>query len=708
MKRPQKFAGIAALALAGSLSLAACGSDDDGKSNADDEAGKTAQKGDGVFTVGELLPQTGDLAFLGPPEFAGVKLAVDEINEAGGVLGKPVTHVRADSGDGTPDIASAEVDKLLSAKSDVIVGAAASGVSITVIDKITGAGVVQFSPANTAAGFDTDEVDPNGLYFRTSPSDYLQGEILANLVVEDGHQNVAVMARQDFYGEGLAERAKEVLEEKGASVPEFILYNADAQNFTAEINKVAAAKPDALILVGFNETTKIIPALTAQGVGPQDIGIYFTDGNLADYSKESFNLTGVKGTAPMPAEPDAEFTKKLKASPLVSPDDVLLYGPESYDAVIISALAAIAAGDDSGESVAEHIVDVTREGEQCSTFADCKALLEDGKDIDYQGKSGPTDMTDVGSIAAQQRGPDRQAGPSLLGSLLAERAEVELDHLRVLGQRRARPGVGVAPLVEDVGAVADLQAAGGVLLHHHDGDPGPVDVPGLDEHLVLHDGREAGRRLVEEQHGRLHHQRATHGDHLSLATRERSGALLAPVEERREQVADELEALLEALRALVGAHLEVLLDRQRREDVVGLRDESHALGHQDVGALVGDVVAMEDDGARVDLHQPEERLEQGGLARAVGADDADQLALLAVQVSAVEDVDAGQVAGDQVVGTQDRTLGTAEVLLAARHGGLVARGHGWVSFASAEISASTSAETFSSISVRSWSWCAPR
>jgi ABC-type branched-subunit amino acid transport system substrate-binding protein len=400
MKRPQKFAGIAALALAGSLTLAACGSDDggNGTGNAGDD-GTAAKKGDGVFTVGELLPQTGDLAFLGPPEFAGVKLAVEEINAAGGVLGKPIKHVRADSGDGTPDIASAETDKLLSAKADVIVGAAASGVSITVIDKITGAGVVQFSPANTAAGFDTDEVDPHGMYFRTSPSDYLQGEILANLVVEDGHQNVAIMARQDFYGEGLAERTREVLEEKGASVPEFILYNADAQNFTAEVNKIAAAQPDALVLVGFNETTKIIPALTAKGVGPQDIGMYFTDGNLSDYSAESFDLTGVKGTAPMPAEPDPEFTRKLKASPLVGPKDVLLYGPESYDAVIISALAAIAAGDDSGEAIAEHIVDITREGEKCTTFADCKTLLEDDKDIDYDGKSGPTDMTDVGSIA---------------------------------------------------------------------------------------------------------------------------------------------------------------------------------------------------------------------------------------------------------------------------------------------------------------------
>jgi ABC-type branched-subunit amino acid transport system substrate-binding protein len=278
----------------------------------------------------------------------------------------------------------------------VIVGAAASGVSITVIDKITGAGVVHFSPANTAAGFDTDEVDPNELYFRTSPSDYLQGEVLANLVVEDGGQNVAIMGRQDFYGEGLAERARDVLEEKGANVPEYILYNADAQNFTAEINQVASAKPDALILIGFNETTKIIPELVANGVGPQDIKVYFTDGNLADYSNEKFDLTGVKGTAPMPAEPDAEFTARLREDKTVRD---LLYGPESYDAVIISALAAIAAGDDSGEAIGANIIDVTREGTKCASFEECAQLLEDGEDIDYDGKSGPTDMTEFGSIA---------------------------------------------------------------------------------------------------------------------------------------------------------------------------------------------------------------------------------------------------------------------------------------------------------------------
>ena len=64
------------------------------------------------------------------------------------------------------------------------------------------------------------------------------------------------------------------------------------------------------------------------------------------------------------------------------------------------ALAAIAAGDDSGEAIGANIIDVTKEGTQCSSFEECAKLLEQGEDIDYEGASGPTDMNDTGSPAS--------------------------------------------------------------------------------------------------------------------------------------------------------------------------------------------------------------------------------------------------------------------------------------------------------------------
>jgi len=398
----------AALAVA-ALVLTACGGDEEPPTAnpTDEETSEgTEPTGDGTLTIGNLLPQTGDLAFLGPPEFAGVHLAIEEMNAAGGVLGNDVVNIDADSGDGTPDIAGAEVDKLFNQDVDAIIGAAASGVSVSVIDKITGAGVVHFSPANTAAGFDT--YDDNGLYFRTAPSDRLQGQVLANLAAEDGFSNVAIMARQDFYGEGLAEQVQTTLQERGVNVADFVLYSADAQNYTAEVNQIAAAKPDALVLVAFEETTKIIPQLIAKGIGPDDIQLYFVDGNLADYSDETFDLTGVKGTLPVSGDPDPSFNDKLLEIDPKLKD--FSYGPQSYDAAMIIGLAAIAAGDDSGEAIGAQIIEVTRGGTQCSTFEECAGLLEDGEDIDYEGASGPTDMNDTGSPASGTIGINEYTG----------------------------------------------------------------------------------------------------------------------------------------------------------------------------------------------------------------------------------------------------------------------------------------------------------
>jgi len=222
--------------------------------------------GDGTLKIGTLLPQTGDLAFLGPPEFAGVDVAVEEINKAGGVLGNPVEQARADSGDGTPNIAPTSVDKLLNAGADVILGAASSGVSTTVIDKITNAGVLQISPANTSTVFDT--YDDKGLYFRTAPSDVLQGRVMANLVAQDGHTNLAIIARQDPYGTALADNVEKFFTESGGTVVAKELYDPAAATFTAEVGALAAEDPDAIVVISFDETKKIIPAMIEEGIGP--------------------------------------------------------------------------------------------------------------------------------------------------------------------------------------------------------------------------------------------------------------------------------------------------------------------------------------------------------------------------------------------------------------------------------------------------------
>ena len=64
----------------------------------------------------------------------------------------------------------------------------------------------------------------------------------------------------------------------------------------------------------------------------------------------------------------------------------------------MSALAALAAGDDSGEAISKEIIKVSKDGTQCSSWEECSKLVKDGEDIDYEGKSGPTDMNETGSL----------------------------------------------------------------------------------------------------------------------------------------------------------------------------------------------------------------------------------------------------------------------------------------------------------------------
>jgi branched-chain amino acid transport system substrate-binding protein len=416
-----RLAGVLAASV---LVLAACSDDgEDTTAAATDETSATdsapedetsapekpsGAKGDGTLTVGTLLPQTGDLAFLGPPEFAGVDVAIEEINAAGGVLGKPVKTIRGDSGDGTPNVAPGNTRDLIDGGSDVIVGAASSSVSLSVIDAIVNAGVVHFSPANTSTAFDT--YDDKGLYFRTAPSDVLQGAVMANMLAEDGHDNVAILARQDSYGEALADQVEKVFTDNGGNITDKILYDANASTFGAEVGKVAAGKPDAVVLIAFSETIKIIPEMIKNNIGPDDLQIYFVDGNTADYSGDfdKGTLDGVKATYPG-AELTSDFRDRmLKINPKLTE---FTYGPESYDATMLSALAAVAAEDDSGESIASQLQAVSTGGTACTSFQECADLLEQGEDIDYNGVSGDIEFNDTGSpssatIGIFQYGPD--------------------------------------------------------------------------------------------------------------------------------------------------------------------------------------------------------------------------------------------------------------------------------------------------------------
>ena len=418
MNTKRWWLGLVGIFASLTLIAAGCGDDDDDGGDSGDDSSEESSGGaqvDGVLSIGTLLPETGDLAFLGPPEFAGAELAVQDINAAGGVLDNDVELSQGDSGDTSTDIANQTVDKHLADGVDAIVGAASSGVSFTVIDKITGAGVIQFSPANTSPDF--TDYDDNGLYFRTAPSDVLQGRVLSDLIVEEGYSAPFIFARQDPYGEGLLKFTKEPLEEAGASVTD-VVYDTNATDFAAEVDQAVSAAPDVIVLIGFAESEQIIKEMIAKDIGPDAVPLLLVDGNVGNALGENFTggeLAGVRGTLPSAELTDEFRNRLLEVDPELTD---FSYGPETYDAVIITALAAEVAGTDDPSKIAEEINGVTKDGTTCTTFEECKQLIADGEDIDYDGAGGPYTFDDAGepseaSFAVLQYGDDSQIDDAL-------------------------------------------------------------------------------------------------------------------------------------------------------------------------------------------------------------------------------------------------------------------------------------------------------
>jgi branched-chain amino acid transport system substrate-binding protein len=389
----QKSLKVTLLAVLASLGLVVAGCSSDGGDAS------------GPLKIGSLLPETGNLAFLGPPEFAGVDLAVKDINDAGGVLGNPVEHLRGDSGDTSTDIAQQTVDAHIAAGVSAIVGAASSGVSLTVIDKITTAGIVHFSPANTSPDLTTYADD--GFYFRSAPPDTFQGAVLGQLMAQDisgqeagGSGNAVFMNLDDAYGNGLAKYA--IAAFSGTSTQ--IVYNPQAAEFSADVAKAKAANPDAIAIIGFDETTKVLAELIKQGLGPNRVKTYLVDGNLSSQAYKDLPagiMKGVKATLPGVLASEDLKTRLLEVDPALTD---FSYAPESYDAVVLIALAAEQGGATDGTTIRDNLQAVSAGGTKCYTFAECKALLADGEDIDYDGVSGPIEFDSFGDPSVATMG----------------------------------------------------------------------------------------------------------------------------------------------------------------------------------------------------------------------------------------------------------------------------------------------------------------
>jgi branched-chain amino acid transport system substrate-binding protein len=321
---------------------------------------------------------------------AASELAVQDVNEAGGVWGNDINALIQDEGPSEEaEVVQAAADAMVSQGANAIIGAASSTSSQNIIENLYNQKIIQVSPSNTGVAFSEHQF--GDYYFRTAPSDVLQGSVLAELALEDGHQTLAILGQQTEYGESLAAQIEEVFTAGGGEVVATEFYDLAQTEYAAEASAMAGAGADAFVLISYEESRQAIPALVGAGLDPQETQWYFVDGNNLDYGDDFDEglLEGVKATTPGPAP--EEFFTRLDQFRAGLPEHV--YAPESYDAVIAVALAAIAADTDDPDTIRDAMFEVVQGGTACTTFAECRDLLLAGEDIDYNGVTGPISWT---------------------------------------------------------------------------------------------------------------------------------------------------------------------------------------------------------------------------------------------------------------------------------------------------------------------------
>ncbi|HEU5083020.1 MAG TPA: penicillin-binding protein activator [Acidimicrobiales bacterium] len=354
-------------------------------------AAPTSAPRDGVLDIGVLLPRSGDLAFLAAAPAAAAASAAEDIAAAGGVLGSPVV---LHPGDSAPEVAGrveAEVDRLLAAGVDVIVGPITSGATARVLERVRAAGALLISPGSTATGL--DQLDTGGRLFRTAPTDDVQGQALAELALDHGARTASLAVRADEYGRTIAEGFARRFALDGGEVVSRATYDPATEDLAGTVVPQLDTTADALVVVGLAESARILDALVAAGEAPAQRRVYGTDGNLGDrlgdLVDERATLACFGGLLPA-ATPDDAFASRLREAAPELDGTVLDLAAEAYDAVVLAAVAAEAAGTDDASAIAAELRGASRGGQPCRDPEACLALAAAGGDLAYVGASGPT------------------------------------------------------------------------------------------------------------------------------------------------------------------------------------------------------------------------------------------------------------------------------------------------------------------------------
>jgi branched-chain amino acid transport system substrate-binding protein len=351
--------------------------------------------------LGFLGGFTGPIESLTPPIFNGAKLAVQEINDQGGVLGGKLT---IESADGACDATAAAnaADKLINTSNVVaMIGGLCTGETIGGFNGSGKPGNVVFvSPASSAPALTT--LDDNDLVFRTTPSDALQGVKMASLLMSKGIKSVVVTYVNNDYGKGLNDSFTAAYKADGGTVDADVAHEDNKADYRAELGQLAGSGDQNLVILAYANSSG--HTILQQAVEAGDFTAYFGgDGMVGDALTKGIDPKSVEGLiatrAGAATGAGTDAFNKLAADAKVDPTGT--YVPQAYDAAFLLALAIEKNGSANRDGLSKALRAVASGSGETILPGEWKKavdLIKAGKDVNYEGAGGSLDFDKAGDV----------------------------------------------------------------------------------------------------------------------------------------------------------------------------------------------------------------------------------------------------------------------------------------------------------------------
>lgn len=347
--------------------------------------------------IGTLTPLTGSGGPYGPVMANCAKAVVDEVNAAGGILGRPIQLISEDD-QTNPEAGVRAARKLIDVdKVSAIVGTWASAVTTAVAPLCWESKTF----LATVSGADSiTQLPHQGFLIRTQPTTTLQGRKFGEFAVDLGAKRVFFMTSQTPFTQFQYQAMKAVVEKSGGTT-EILIYDDKKPTLRTEVDQALRFNPDLILMGGYTPDTAVLMRdVFRSGFKGKLLGFAYAVNQKLVESLPGDVAEGVYTLAPSSAEGSSAFKRVVEIAKTPNPDP---YTAQVYDQTNLVLMAMAMAKDASGQAVKDALRKVSQGGGQkVTSVLDGLKAIAAGEKVDYEGASGPCDFTETGDITDAQ------------------------------------------------------------------------------------------------------------------------------------------------------------------------------------------------------------------------------------------------------------------------------------------------------------------